>query len=99
LRKPVNVAASIRARLLNLSREHNQPFQLLLTRYVLERFLYRLAQTAHRDRSVLKGAMLMTAWVQDPFRPPQDLDLLGFRQSGSRGYARRIPRGLCDPRR
>ena len=78
MRKPVNIAASVRARLLNLSRARNQPFQLLLTRYVLERLLYRLSQTAHRDRFVLKGAMLLTTWVQDPFRPTQDLDLLGF---------------------
>jgi hypothetical protein len=81
MRKPVNIAASIRSRLLNLSRERNQPFQLLLTRYVLERFLYRLSQTTHRDGFVLKGAMLMTAWFQDPFRPTQDLDLLGFGNS------------------
>ncbi len=43
MRKPANIAASVRARLLNLSRERNQPFQLLLTRYVLERLLYRLS--------------------------------------------------------
>jgi len=77
MRKPVNIAASVRGRLLNLSRERNQPFQLLLTRYVLERLLYRLSMTEHRDRFVLKGAMLMTTWFEDPFRPTQDLDLLG----------------------
>lgn len=78
MRKPANFAASVRARLLNLSRSRNQPFQLLLTRFVLERLLYRLSQTPHRDRFVLKGAMLMTSWFKDPFRPTRDLDLLGF---------------------
>ena len=78
MRKPANIGASVRARLLNLARDRNQPFQLLLTRYVLERWLYRLTQTRHRDRFVLKGAMLMTTWFNDPFRPTQDLDLLGF---------------------
>lgn len=78
MRKPANIGASIRARLLNLSRERNQPFQLLLTRYVLERLLFRLSQSAYRDRFVLKGAMLMAAWFDDPHRPTQDLDLLGF---------------------
>ena len=72
------MGASVRARLRNIARQRNQPFQLLLTRYVLERLLYRLGSTAHRDRFVLKGAMLMTAWFEDPFRPTQDLDLLGF---------------------
>ena len=77
-KSPRNVVASIRARLLNLARERNQPFDLLLTRYVLERFLHRLSQSKHRDRFVLKGAILMTTWLDDPHRPTRDLDLLGF---------------------
>jgi predicted nucleotidyltransferase component of viral defense system len=79
MRKPIqNMGASIRARLLNLAKERNQPFDLLLTRYVLERFLYRLGSTEHRERFVLKGAMLITTWLDDPHRPTRDLDLLGF---------------------
>lgn len=73
-----NMGASIRARLLNLSQERNQPFQMLLTRYALERRLYRLGTTEHRDRFVLKGAMLMTTWFVNPFRPTQDVDFLVF---------------------
>lgn len=70
--KPIrNMGASVRARLLAIARERNQPFQLLLTRYVLERLLYRL-------RFALKGAMLVTTWFEDPHRPTRDLDLLGF---------------------
>jgi predicted nucleotidyltransferase component of viral defense system len=79
MREPVrNIGASVRARLQNISRERNQTFQLVLTHYVLERLLYRLSQTQHRDRFVLKGAMLITKWFADPLRPTQDLDLLGF---------------------
>ena len=79
MREPIrNMGASIRARLQNLARERGQPFQLLLTRDALERLLYRLGNTPHRDRFVLKGAMLITTWFDDPFRPTQDLDLLGF---------------------
>jgi hypothetical protein len=77
--KPIrNLGASVRARLLNLAKERNQPFDLLLTRYVLERFLYRLGSTKHRQDFVLKGAMLITTWFYDPHRPTRDLDLLGF---------------------
>jgi predicted nucleotidyltransferase component of viral defense system len=72
------MGASVRARLLNLARERGQPNDLLLTRYALERLLYRLSITNHRDRFVLKGAMLMTTWFEAPFRPTRDLDLLGF---------------------
>jgi hypothetical protein len=72
-----NIGASVRARLLNISRQRNQPFDLLLTRYVLERFLYRLGSTKHRERFILKGAMLLTTWFDDPLRATRDLDLLG----------------------
>jgi predicted nucleotidyltransferase component of viral defense system len=75
---PKNTGASVRARLLNISRERNQPFDLLLTRYVLERFLYRLGSTRHRERFILKGAMLLTTWFEDPLRATRDLDLLGI---------------------
>src|SRR6266852_8963867 len=79
MRKPLrNIGASVRARLLNLAKDRNQPFDLLLTRYVLERFLYRLSSTKHRERFVLKGAMQMTTSLDDPYRPTRDLDLLGF---------------------
>jgi predicted nucleotidyltransferase component of viral defense system len=73
-----NVGASVRARLMAISRERNQTFQLVLTNYVLERLLYRLSQTEHRTRFILKGAMLLTKWFDDPLRPTQDLDFLGF---------------------
>jgi predicted nucleotidyltransferase component of viral defense system len=65
-------------RLFNLARARNQDFQLLLTNYVLERLLYRLSQTHHRERFILKGAMLLTKWFEDPLRPTRDLDLLGM---------------------
>jgi predicted nucleotidyltransferase component of viral defense system len=50
----------------------------LLTRYALERLLYRLSLSTHRNRFVLKGAMLVTTWFEDPHRPTRDLDLLGY---------------------
>lgn len=78
MRKPANIGASVRARLNNLARQRGQPFQVLLTRFVLERLLYRLGTTSHRDRFVLKGALLLASWFSDPLRPTQDLDLLGY---------------------
>ena len=73
-----NVGASVRARLQNLSRETGQSFELILTRYALERLLYRLSTSAFSDRFVLKGVMLLTSWFADPHRATRDLDLLGF---------------------
>ncbi len=72
-----NLAVSVRQRLLNLSRTRGEDFQFVLTRYALERFLYRLSQSEHRDVFVLKGAMLFQLWGNQPHRPTRDLDLLG----------------------
>lgn len=73
-----NIAASVRARLLNLARSSGQSFDLVLTRFALERLLYRLGQSRHADRFVLKGAMLLMTWLEEPHRGTRDLDLLGF---------------------
>jgi predicted nucleotidyltransferase component of viral defense system len=73
-----NRGASVRARLLALSKERAQPFDILLTRYVLERLLHRLGTTSYKDRFALKGAMLLTVWFPDPHRQTRDVDLLGF---------------------
>jgi predicted nucleotidyltransferase component of viral defense system len=75
--KPTNLSASVLARLRNVAREKNTDYQLILRRYAIERLLHRLSISAYRDQFVLKGAMLFTAWLEDPFRPTQDLDLLG----------------------
>jgi len=49
----------------NLSRETGRCFDLIPTRYALERLLYRLSTSAYADRFVLKGAMLLTSWFTD----------------------------------
>lgn len=73
-----NIGASVRARLLQLAKASGQRFDLVLTRFALERLLFRLSQSPHADRFVLKGAMLMMSWFEDPHRGTRDLDLLGF---------------------
>lgn len=73
-----NIGASVRARLLNLSKANGQSFDLVLTRFALERLLFRLSQSRYADRFVLKGAMLMMSWFEEPHRGTRDLDLLGF---------------------
>lgn len=78
---PNNMAASVRQRLLNLARERGENFDYLLTRYGLERFLYRLANSPHHLGFILKGAMLFLLWGMDEHRPTRDADLLGFGKS------------------
>ena len=72
------VSASIRARLYNKSKQSGEEFQLLLARYAGERFLYRLGVSPVRDRCILKGATLLSVWMEDPYRGTRDVDLLAL---------------------
>lgn len=73
-----NIGASIRNRLLNKARAERLDFNLLLTRYSLERMLYRLSISKQHDQFLLKGALLFDLWFDLPHRPTHDADLLGF---------------------
>lgn len=73
-----DVASSIRARLLNRAKQNGEEFELTLTRFAAERFLYRLGQSAARDRCLLKGAALLSVWLPDPYRTTRDVDVLAF---------------------
>lgn len=77
-RKVKDLGASVRAQLLTLAKAKGQSFDLILTRFALERLLFRLSRSAQADRFVLKGAMLMSIWFEEPHRATRDLDLLGF---------------------
>ena len=72
-----NTAASVRNRLLELARQRGEDFQLILTRYGLERRLYRLGQSEYRDRFVLKGALLFSLWDNQAHRPIRDFTEYG----------------------
>jgi hypothetical protein len=75
-----NRAASIRARLKLHPVTARQDFNLTLTRYGLERLLYRLSISEHASNFLLKGALLFQLWYGQPHRPTRDADLLGFGQ-------------------
>lgn len=74
---PTNLAQSVKDRLLNIARQEGRAFDVLLVRFALERLLYRLSVSEHRDRFVLKGGMLVTVWVEDDNRVTRDADFLG----------------------
>lgn len=56
------------------ARREGRPTDELLVLYILERFIYRVSVSAHRDRLVLKGGMLLAAFGER--RPTADVDLL-----------------------
>lgn len=73
-----DLGASVHDRLLNKARAEKLDFNLLLTRYALERTLYRLSVSKQRDQFLLKGALLFDLWFDVPHRPTHDADFLGF---------------------
>jgi hypothetical protein len=73
-----NVAASVRARLKQHADAAKEDFNLTLTRYGLERLLYRLSVSRHAPGFLLKGALLFSLWYDHPHRPTRDADLLAL---------------------
>jgi Nucleotidyl transferase AbiEii toxin, Type IV TA system len=76
LHEPKNLAASVRQKLFDLARSRNEDFGLMLVRYGLERILYRLSRSKHRDTFVLKGALLFELWTKRTYRATRDADFL-----------------------
>lgn len=73
---PTNIAASVHQRLLNLAHERKEDFGFLLTKYALERMLFRISQSKYRDVFILKGALMFELWTAQPYRPTRDADFL-----------------------
>jgi hypothetical protein len=76
-----NMAASVRSRLLNISRQSGKPFDQLLFLYGQERFLFRLSLSPYKDKLVLKGGLLLVGLGFPQSRPTRDIDLLGLMNS------------------
>jgi hypothetical protein len=96
LKKPIaNVAASIRQRLLNVARERKEDFGLVLTKYGLERVLYRISQSKYRESFVLKWALLFELWMQQRYRPTRDADLLARGENNPERFVR-VFQEICE---
>jgi hypothetical protein len=92
-----NISASVRQKLLNLSLERPENFQLLLTKYAFERFLYRLSKNSACGDFVLKGAFLFELWKEVPYRATKDIDFLGY-GSAALDRLRRVFVSICQER-
>jgi hypothetical protein len=84
----------VAARLLNRAKQTGDVYQTLLTSFCFERFLYRLGISDIRERFVLKGAMLLRLWSDQPYRATRDLDLLR-KGDGSFDAVQRDVRAIC----
>ncbi len=74
---PSGFVHSLQARLKNEARDKGRPFAELLELFAVERFLHRLGRSEHRERFVLKGALLLRQWLGAETRLTRDIDLLG----------------------
>jgi len=72
------IARSVQVRLARHAKAIGVDPNLVLTRYAVERFLYRLSRFPYAERFILKGALLLLVWLGDTLRPTRDADLLGF---------------------
>ncbi|MFH1700767.1 MAG: nucleotidyl transferase AbiEii/AbiGii toxin family protein [Candidatus Zixiibacteriota bacterium] len=98
--QPKNIAASVRQRLLNKARAEKRPFNELLQYYAMERFLYRLSKSEHKDKFILKGAMMLRVWDVSMTRPTKDIDFLGVTSndiSNIIGLLKDVCRVLVEP--
>jgi len=75
---PKDVAASVRQRLRELTRERNEDFDFVLRQFVMQRLLYRLSCSDYAEQFLLKGALLFWVWNNDFHRPTRDIDLLSL---------------------
>lgn len=94
-RKVTDIAASVRARLLAYSKETGRPFQEVLQYFAMERFLFRLSQSKHADKFVLKGGLMLTAWNAPRSRPTKDMDFLAHMSNDNESVAN-VVREVCN---
>lgn len=91
---PTNLAHSVHDRLMALAKERNRPFNELLQYFAMERFLFRLSKSPAGRHFVLKGALLLTAHANLPFRSTRDIDLMG-KTGNSEDNIRNLLRSAC----
>ena len=85
-----NISASVRQKLLNISRKDNRPFNELIQYYAMERFLYRLSQSDYADFFILKGALALQVRKVEKFRPTMDIDISQKRNDEASEIIRQI---------
>ncbi len=83
-----DLARSVQARLVRHAKALGIDPNVVLVRYVTERFLYRLSRSPHAERFVLKGALLLLVWLGETIRPTRDADLLGYGELDEEALAR-----------
>ena len=90
-----NYGCSIKAKLLNISRSEKQGYQMLVTRYLQERLLYRLSISRYHDRFFLKGGALLYAHERFLARPTLDIDFTESHIDNDKENIKKIFAEIC----
>lgn len=69
-------AASIRAKLQQIAKTERIAFQVIIFRFLHERFLYRLSISPYKNQFFLKGGAFLYSVEETKTRPTKDLDFL-----------------------
>ena len=91
-----NSGKSVRERLLNLSKAEHYNQQMMITRYLQERLIYRLSISSYRDRFILKGGALLYAHDRFEARPTLDIDFMATHISNEKENIKRIIKEICN---
>ena len=89
------LAESVYNRLKNIALKKKRPTQEILVYYAMERFLYRLSLSQHKNSFFLKGGLMLKVWNPDTHRATMDIDLLA-KAANSIDTITRIIREICD---
>jgi len=93
-RIPSDAAAEARKGLQAVARRRHAELQHVLSEYAIERLLFRLGQSKHVNKFVLKGATLFRLWAGEERRATWDLDLLGYGDSDADAVLS-VMRNIC----
>ncbi len=89
-------SASIKAKLKNISRQKEIPFQQIIYRYIHERLLYRISISKYAENLFLKGGSLLYAMQGLVVRPTKDIDLLGVDIKKNTDFIKKVFIEICS---
>ncbi len=90
-----NFGCSVKAKLLNISRNEKLGYQMLVTRYLQERLLYRLSISQYHDHFFLKGGALLYAHERFMARPTLDIDFMGRHIDNNKENVKKVFAEIC----
>lgn len=90
-----NFGCSVKAKLLNISRNEKLGYQMLVTRYLQERLLYRLSISPYYDHFFLKGGALLYAHERFMARPTLDIDFMGYHIDNDKENVKKVFAEIC----